>query len=564
MRAQKRFAGVVFTSGIGILATAAVLFGIDMREPWYRFLIFLSIMAVSEFNAIPFNGFFLTMEFGFVYSSIFIFGPIPAAFMKALSTLVVQIYLHRQDDPDERVYSVLFNVGQYMLSFFGGIGIYFAARSVFNDSSFYEGLAQAVGIMTYFLANNVLVEYYLSLKNSTPPFTNFAQSLWNDLTTYLVALPAGILMMSIYRRGGFYPALFVFIPYMALVYTYRMYMNMVVINRELTALYDMAATMTSTLDIQEVLETVLTSIQSVAPWDTACLFVYQQNALVPAIYDGFNDPAFKNTRIQLGEGIIGCSLLKGKGEIVNNCERDPRFKPLPGYPPKTKSMIVVPLITGNELIGAITLTSNKNYIYTKKHLTLTSILASQAAVAISNAKLFDRTAQLAITDGLTKLYNYRYIYEELERQVNRVKCTGGVFSLIIIDIDYFKSYNDMYGHLVGDEILSNLAEVLKNNVRSQDVVGRYGGEEFAIILPNASSTEAAGIAERIRAVVEKTEMARSVSGKKIFITISAGVASYPEDALSVDDLVSKADKALLFGAKQEGRNKVITFKRYMS
>jgi diguanylate cyclase (GGDEF)-like protein len=224
-------------------------------------------------------------------------------------------------------------------------------------------------------------------------------------------------------------------------------------------------------------------------------------------------------------------------------------------------MMVVPLISGSELIGAISLTSSKNFVYTQKHLTLMSILASQAAVAISNARLFDRTAQMAITDGLTKLYNYRYIYDELERQVNRVKYKGGFFSLIIIDVDHFKTINDMYGHLIGDEILQNLAKVLKDNVREKDVVGRYGGEEFAIILPDISSVEAAGIAERIRQVVEKTELSRTVSGKSLYITVSAGVASYPDDALSVDDLVRKADNALLFGAKQDGRNKVVQFKK---
>jgi diguanylate cyclase (GGDEF)-like protein len=192
-----------------------------------------------------------------------------------------------------------------------------------------------------------------------------------------------------------------------------------------------------------------------------------------------------------------------------------------------------------------------------------TILANQAAVALNNAKLFDKTTQMAVTDGLTGLYNHAYIYTELEYQLQKVNNTGGVFSLIILDVDHFKTYNDMYGHVVGDSVLQHLAKVLRNNVRDRDTVGRYGGEEFAIILPGISSIEAREIADRIRRVVQKTVFA-TCGEEKIYITISAGIASYPHDALTVDDLVNKADKAMLVGAKQRGRNKVVMFRPNIS
>lgn len=563
----RRYICAVVGLGLLLLGSSIAIWGFQMQESWGKFLIFLLLMIISELHSIQVNQSFLTVEFGFVYSSTIIFGPVPAAVMKALSTLFTQAYLRKHYSFKDKLSIILFNIGQYMISFFAGIGAYIVAMKILPLSMkepFQTIIVHGSGILTYFIVNNLLIEAYIDIVKERKLFAKLFLSLLNDLSTYFIAVPMGVLIIYVYMDFEFYNILYIFIPYIIIVYIYRLYISLLATNRELTALYDVAATMTSTLNIDEVLKIVLESIENLAPWDTACLFIYQQNALVPVSYDGFPDMALENVKIKPGEGITGSSLLKGKGEIVNNCHRDPRYKPVPGVPKDTRSMLVTPLIIGNELIGAITLTSSQNYIYTRKHLTLMSILASQAAVAISNARLFDKTAQMAITDGLTKVYNYRYIYEELERQVNRVKRSGGIFSLIIIDVDHFKDFNDMYGHLIGDEILQNLAEVLKSNVREKDVVGRYGGEEFAIILPDTSSMEAVNIAERIRQTVEKTALSSSVSGKKLYITISAGVASYPDDALSVDDLVRKADSALLFGAKKEGRNKVVEFKRYMN
>ncbi|MGB3963503.1 MAG: GGDEF domain-containing protein, partial [Tepidanaerobacteraceae bacterium] len=164
---------------------------------------------------------------------------------------------------------------------------------------------------------------------------------------------------------------------------------------------------------------------------------------------------------------------------------------------------------------------------------------------------------------LTGLYNYMYLYSELERQMKNVNARGGCFSFIIIDVDHFKTYNDMYGHVVGDTILKNLADLLRRNVREKDVICRYGGEEFGIVLPGTKSIDALRIAERIRMIIENTPLAR-VKNKDVYITVSAGIASYPTDASSVQDLVNKADKAMIFGAKQKGRNKVVLFRPNMT
>lgn len=563
MVSYKKYMYLIGALGVGLLGLFIRMFGMGKISP-IKYIIFLLFMTLSELQTVKINNSHFSMEFGFVYSSIFIFGPVPAALMKALSTLACQLYFKIKNDLDDGADKIIFNIGQYMISFFCAIGFYISVKKSFTwNNSLYEIVVQAGAILIYFLLNNLLIEYFLTLRYNKPMLENFPESLTFDFSTYLMAVPAGVAIASIYNNNGFFETLLVLAIYLTVVYVFILYLNVIGTNRELAALYDMAVTITSTLDVEMVMDIVLNSVQSIAPWDSACLYVYQNGWLVPAIYEGFESEDFKKCKLKPSEQISGCVVFMSKGDIINNCHKDKGLKDLSICPADTKSMLAIPLMTNKELIGGIVLTNKKNNIYTKKHLTLMSILASQAAVALTNAHLFDKTAQMAVTDGLTGLYNHTYLYSELERQMGSVRNTGGIFSLIIIDVDHFKTYNDMYGHIIGDTLLKNLADVLKKNVRDRDTIGRYGGEEFAIILPGIPPFEAMGIAERIRGVVEKTALA--VLGKdKIYITISAGIASYPTDAASVEDLVNKADKAMIFGAKQKGRNKVVMFRPNMN
>ncbi|MGI5860251.1 MAG: diguanylate cyclase [Tepidanaerobacteraceae bacterium] len=564
MVSHKKYTYLIGALGFGLSLFFMAVLGLDNILS-VKHLIFLLFMIVSEMQTVKINNSHYSMEFGFVYSAVFIFGPVSAALMKALSTLACQLYAKVKNDIDVSTEKIIFSVGQYMISFFVSVGFYLHMKKSFMwDHPLCEIMVQGGSILIYYLLNNLLIKYYLALRYNKSLLQNFPRSLLLDFSTYLLAVPAGVATVSIYNRHGFFETFLVMIIYMTVVYVYILYLNLIGTNRELAALYDMAVTITSTLDIEMVMDIVLNSVQSIAPWDTACLYVYQNGWLVPAIFEGFGKGDFKESKIKPGEQMAGCSIFKNNGVIINNCHKDQELKESTICPTGTKSILAVPLINNKELIGGIALTSKKNNIYTKKHLTLLSILASQAAVALSNAYLFDKTTQMAVTDGLTGLYNHTYLYSELERQMKNVNNTGGIFSLVIIDVDHFKVYNDMYGHIIGDIILKNLADVLKKNVRDKDTIGRYGGEEFAIILPGIPPFEAVGIAERIRRVVEKTALATVNNEKMVFITISAGVASYPTDAASVEDLINKADKAMLFGAKQKGRNKVVMFRPNMN
>lgn len=169
--------------------------------------------------------------------------------------------------------------------------------------------------------------------------------------------------------------------------------------------------------------------------------------------------------------------------------------------------------------------------------------------------ILEKLEKLAITDGLTKLYNLRHFYSQLELEVDRSNRYGHPLSLLLLDIDHFKKYNDTFGHLEGDKILIRLGNILKSFLRTMDSAFRYGGEEFTVILPETTGSEAKSAAERIRKAIE-TEKFLPEPDRECYITISIGITEYstPEE---LSDFIQRADKAMYL-SKLAGRNKVST------
>lgn len=164
--------------------------------------------------------------------------------------------------------------------------------------------------------------------------------------------------------------------------------------------------------------------------------------------------------------------------------------------------------------------------------------------------------QLAITDGLTELYNYRYFKDQLSQEITRAKRHNTYVSIAMIDIDYFKHYNDTHGHPAGDLVLKIIAQLLRNNIRKIDVAARYGGEEFALILTETDKQAAGFVANKIKNLVEQQKFNYEETQPKGKLTISMGVSTFPHDALTPDDLVKIADQRL-YRAKKAGRNRVM-------
>ncbi len=184
-----------------------------------------------------------------------------------------------------------------------------------------------------------------------------------------------------------------------------------------------------------------------------------------------------------------------------------------------------------------------------------TITASYAVKYIITSRDYEHTYKLAVTDGLTEMYNHRYFQEQMKLNVDNSKRYNTSFSLIMVDIDFFKKFNDKYGHQSGDAVLRQVAQTIKRNIRSTDIPCRYGGEEMAIILTNTSKEEAGIVAQKICEAVRNREF-ELATGDYTHVTISLGVAEMPLNSDSVQGMIEYADKCL-YVAKENGRNQVV-------
>jgi diguanylate cyclase (GGDEF)-like protein len=224
---------------------------------------------------------------------------------------------------------------------------------------------------------------------------------------------------------------------------------------------------------------------------------------------------------------------------------------------ETKTFLGIPIITEEEVTGVLAITSNEYDAISSYHVHLLTTIADQAAMSINNAQLHRQVEMLAITDGLTGLFNHKHFQERLNQEFQRIQRIPQPLSLLLIDIDFFKKINDTYGHPAGDMVLKKLAQILKKTLRGIDIIARYGGEEFAAVLMGTDRGGARKMAERLRSKVMENTFQTDEGA--INITLSIGVATHPHDAETKDEIISRADQALYY-AKEHGRNQVCLWK----
>jgi diguanylate cyclase (GGDEF)-like protein len=218
------------------------------------------------------------------------------------------------------------------------------------------------------------------------------------------------------------------------------------------------------------------------------------------------------------------------------------------------SVFLLPMFYERNLLGILALLLEKKSALSSYQIELLEVLGNQASVSIANARFHAEIERLAVTDGLTSLFNHRHFQERLADEFNRLGRFSAPVSLLLIDIDHFKKINDTYGHPAGDIVLKRVANIIRKTVRNIDIPARYGGEEFAVVLVGTGEKGAVNMGERLRKAVMDTKF--ESDGTTFNLTISIGISTYEGEAMKKEDLVDKADKAL-YQAKGNGRNRSV-------
>ncbi|HEV8701650.1 MAG TPA: sensor domain-containing diguanylate cyclase [Candidatus Polarisedimenticolia bacterium] len=265
--------------------------------------------------------------------------------------------------------------------------------------------------------------------------------------------------------------------------------------------------------------------------------------------------ALKGRRYGMGEGVAGRAAQRRQPVLLDDAGTSAFGPADPSKPVPARSVVAVPLLSRGRLIGVVAAVDRvRAGHFTNHDARLLATLLEPAGVAIDNALLLRKSEELSITDDLTKLYNSRFLNSTLRREVERSKRYRTPVSLIFLDLDGFKNVNDQHGHLWGSRTLVEVGKVIAQTVREIDIVARFGGDEFTVILPQTGPEGAAIIAERIRQRIEETPFLAS-HGMDVRISASLGIASFPDHGQSRDDLLARADHAM-YVVKGRGKNGV--------
>ena len=324
------------------------------------------------------------------------------------------------------------------------------------------------------------------------------------------------------------------------------------VNRQV--LMDTGNALNSTLELHKLFDLMVNSASRELQAGLVSVMIKEGEFLTVKAARGMDEKLKRRVRLRVGESITGWVAQHAQPLLIKDITRDKRFKPKAAHRRySSESFLSVPIIHKGEVLGVLNCTDKAgNGEFTEDDLEFMRTMASQAAVAIVNARMMDHIRELADHDGLTGLYNHRFFIERLYQEIERIdRYKNKPVSLVIIDIDHFKKVNDTYGHQAGNQVLKELAKVLFELTRRVDVICRFGGEEFAIILPQISSSKALIYMERVRKAVEKMRV--QTRSEVISITVSAGISDYPENCTDADKLLGQADQALYL-AKNSGRN----------
>lgn len=328
--------------------------------------------------------------------------------------------------------------------------------------------------------------------------------------------------------------------------------------RELTVFHEIGKALTSTLDLSRVLETIMEQVSTLFKPDTWSLLLVDEDKqeLYFEIAVGQAAEDLRNIRLKMGEGVAGWVATHGEAVFVEDANADTRFTPRVDQVTRmqTRTIVAVPIRGSEGVLGVLEIVNTPQGLpFGEREMFLLQALADYTAIALQNARQMQRIHEMTITDDCTGLFNARYLHQVVETEVYRSRRYGYEFSLVFLDLDHFKVVNDTHGHLIGSKLLAEVGQLIKERLRMIDRAFRYGGDEFVLLLPQTPKLSAITVVRRLHRLLSDHVFLKN-EGLNLSVTASFGVAAFPTDACSKDEVMRLADEAMYLVKNTERDN----------
>ncbi|MBN1385196.1 MAG: sensor domain-containing diguanylate cyclase [Elusimicrobia bacterium] len=335
------------------------------------------------------------------------------------------------------------------------------------------------------------------------------------------------------------------------------------VREELEKTNEVIRALLTTTNLNKLLSLIMDNLIKNKNFDSAFIYLIRENNTLACIATkgavALNGIKRFTFTLQDYDRIIGRAIKSRLPRMILDVEKEPLSDREIKEKLQLKQFILLPLVVQDKVIGLIIIGNSGEMVeFTQRDLTISKMISNQAAIALQNAQTNTRIQELSIIDELTQVYNRRFFQNRIRDEIELAKRYKSILALAIIDIDYFKNYNDKNGHLAGDVCLKQVTNMISRSLRKTDIVARYGGEEFALILPATDRYGATRILEKIRYDIERYPFEFKHKQPGGNLTISAGIATFPKDAGDFRELISLADQSL-YKAKELGRNRVVLY-----